>query len=181
MILKFMTSNKKHTTFIVAMVAIVLVVGGLIYHQERIIQEGETTILATRPVDPRDLFRGEYVILRYAIESDDEVDLNASDMRDGTVLYIKLGEDSDGIAQVSEVSKRAPRSFDGLWIAGEITSGRVRFPSIEQFYVPEGSGTPIERLGNDLHVEVVLKDGEARVVNLLDASLEVIDPNAYIE
>ena len=52
---------------------------------------------------------------------------------------------------------------------------------MEQFYVPEGAGRPIERLRSDLHVEIALKDGEARVVQLLDDELNVIDPTTYLE
>lgn len=181
MIPRRMNSYRKHAVFILAVVVIVVVFAGLIYSQERIITTGDTTILATRPVDPRDLFRGEYVILRYEIENDDMVTAVARDMPDGANVYLKLEENSDGIAQVHEVMTSQPDSFDGLWIQGDVTNGRVRFPSIEQFYVPEGSGTPIERMRNDIHVQVTLKDGEARAVHLLDDQLEMIDPATYIE
>jgi len=176
-----MNSHRNHTVFAVAIFSIVLVVGGLIYHQERILKEGQTTILATRPVDPRDLFRGEYVILRYSIENDEKVLAEIDGVEDGSALFIKLSEDEDGIAYVNEAHRTAPKVFEGLWIEGEVDGRRVRFPSLEQFYLPEGTGKQVERLGDNLHVKVILKDGEARVVQLLDKTLNVIDPKSYLE
>lgn len=176
-----MIFSRTHGVFIGAIILFVVVAGGLIGYQELILHQGQTTILATRPVDPRDLFRGEYVILRYAIESDELV-LNAlRDVPDGEVIFITLVEDVRGVAQVEQVHTDRPTTPGGLWIEGEMRNGQVRFPSIEQFYVPEGSGTPIENLRNELHVAVTLHDGQARVIHLLDESLEVIDPALYLE
>jgi uncharacterized membrane-anchored protein len=174
-------NNKKHLLFVGAIISIVLIIGGLIYQQEIILQEGSTTILETRPVDPRDLFRGEYVILRYAIESDVRIQEEAAKLELGDTLFIKLVEDENGVAYVGEVSDQSPDSLEGLWIAGEVNGRRVRFPSLEQFYVPEGAGLSVENFGSDLHVEVVLKGGEARVTGLLDASLNKIDPESFLE
>jgi len=176
-----MINKNKHLRFAGAIISIVLVVGGLIYQQEKILQEGSMTILETRPVDPRDLFRGEYVILRYAIENDEKIQEEVAKLKAGDTLFIKLVEDENGVASVSGVSDRSPDSFEGLWIAGEINGGRVRFPSLEQFYVPEGAGRSIEDFRSDLHVEVVLNKGEARVVGLLDGSLNKIDPESFLE
>lgn len=172
--------NKQHVVFIAAILAIALVVGGLVYKQESILKNGDTVILATRPVDPRDLFRGEYVILRYEIENNESLVAVSRGMQNGASIYALLSVGSGGIAAISEVKESAPESYDDLWIKGEVSNGQARFPSIEQYYVPEGAGRPIEDLRSELHVEVVLKDGAARVVNLLDASLNVIDVTSYL-
>lgn len=173
--------NRKHVGFAVALSAIVLIVGGLIYQQERILRGGVVTILETRPVDPRDLFRGEYVILRYTIESDENIQEVASELQSGDQLYIKLIENEKGVASVAEVRGSSPDSLEGLWIIGEVSGGRVRFPALEQFYVPEGTGRSVENFRGDLHVEIVLREGEARVVGLLDGSLNKINPASFLE
>jgi len=180
-----MTNHKQNIIFGLAIAVLVSALLFSIYQQETILRRGVTTILETRPVDPRDLFRGEYVILRYEIEREKRVLAVANDLPDGTPVYVNLVEDAKRVARVRRVRELAPESFnDGLWIKGEVdkTSWEtiVRFPSIEQFYVPEGSGTPIERLDN-VHVAVTLREGEARVVNLLDGNLNVIDPKSYIK
>jgi uncharacterized membrane-anchored protein len=178
-------NNKKHCAFFGALILIVLVIGGLIYQQEKILQEGDSIILATRPVDPRDLFRGEYLILRYEIENDEKIQtaIARENVKDGEELLIQLSIGENGVASVIAATAvdAINEPLEGLWIVGEVNRSGVRFPSLEQFYVPEGAGLPIERLGNDLHVKVVLRDGEARVTQLLDAELNVIDIESYLE
>lgn len=173
---------KKHGIFIGAILAIIIVLGGFIYTQETILRNGETTILKTRPVDPRDLLRGEYVILNYAISADEKVQKVAAGMPNESSLYIMLVEDENGIGYVSDVSTTRPASSkNALWITGEVSGGRVHLPTLEQYFVPEGAGYPIEKMRDDIHVEVVVKEGHARVKQLLDAQLNPIDPKSLLE
>lgn len=172
--------QQKHVFFL----GIVLMLGvlvGLTMNQERIIRGGTEVVLETRPVDPRDLFRGEHVILRYAIEEDPMVKQFALGLRPGSTIYILLERGPRGVARVYGVGDTPPDpNAAEAWIAGEVGRfGEVRFPSIEQFYVPEGAGGPIEDMRNDLHVKVSLQDGEARIIELLDGSLTPVDPFEY--
>lgn len=183
------SQNKTHVLFVICLIFIFAIIGGLIYQQESILRSGDTVILKTRPVDPRDLLRGEYVILRYEIETDEQVvqyledrqqerDPDIQYARSREVVYLKL-EEVGGIHQVAQISSQMGES--GVWIEGNIQSGRVRFPDLEQYFVPEGAGLPIERLGSGIHVEVVVKDGESRIIRLLDKNLVEIDPRDYLE
>jgi len=178
-----MKNNVTHIVFGVALVLLVGVLGGLIAYQENVLRRGETTILKTRPVDPRDLFRGEYVILRYEIETNELIEEQTQNMQYGSSVFVRLAEDNTGVVTaVTEVSQTPPQAFtDELWLRGEVRSGRVRFPDLEQFYVPEGAGRPIEDFRDKLHVEISLHQGKARIVRLLDESLTEIDPKTYLE
>ena len=40
---------------------------GMVVRQETVLASGRTILLETVPVDPRDLLRGDYVLLRYKI------------------------------------------------------------------------------------------------------------------
>lgn len=173
----------KHKVFFGSLIFLVLVLVGFIFVQERIVSTGTEVILETRPVDPRDLFRGEYVILRYEIENDKLVseEISNNDLTDGNSIYVRLDVNDSQIAFVAEVSKAKPDFSDGLWIRGEIDGRRVRFPDLEQYFVPEGAGTPIERLRSDVYVRVSILNGESRVVGLLDSSLDEIDVYDYRE
>ncbi len=117
--------------------------------------------------------------MQYAIETDEKIITAADDLEDDSDLFIKLSENEDGISNVDEVTEVAPKSMAGLWLIGEVKRGRVRFPSLEKYYVTEGASKSIERLGSDLRVEIALKDGQSIVVHLLDDSLNVIDPKDY--
>jgi uncharacterized membrane-anchored protein len=173
----------KHKVFFGSVIFLVLVLVGFIFVQERIVSTGTQVILETRPVDPRDLFRGEYVILRYKIENDTLVneEISNNDLTDGSSVYVRLAANDNQIASVAEVSMVRPDFSNGLWMRGEVDGRRVRFPDLEQYFVPEGAGTPIERLRNDVYVKVSILDGEARIVGLLDKNLDEIDVYDYRE
>lgn len=158
------------------MAAVVLVLAGMVLYQERILQRGTTVILQTRPVDPRDLFRGEYVTLRYAIERHELLEATVSGQPEGARVHVRLEPDARGVAHVAWAQLQRPDMSGGLWITGEKDGDGARFPSIEQYYVPEGAGQPIERMGRNLNVRVVLHNGSARVVELLDAELQALNP-----
>ena len=169
----------KHRTFIIAVLVFVVVLGGFVFVQERIVQGGAEVILATRPVDPRDLFRGEYVILRYEIEQAEMVQAMIENTPDLDTLYVRLEAGQDGVATVTAVSVAIPDFSSGVWLTGDVERNRVRFPDLEQYFVPEGAGRPIERMRSGLHVQARVLNGNARVVGLLDENLQEIDVYEY--
>jgi uncharacterized membrane-anchored protein len=91
---------------------------------------GEEIKLETKPVDPRDLFRGDYVTLSYEAEEvhvskldngvkDYFLEENASSYRDEPlVVYSVLKENEEGIHEVQKVVTNKPKS--GLYLKGEI-------------------------------------------------------------
>ena len=175
----------KHWPFFAILFFLVGALALLIITQEQVITQGDEIILATRPVDPRDLFRGEYVILRYEIESSEIASKAVEGMGKGEALYVRVESSASGTAEIVETSVRKPDFSNGIWIKGEVTGSSfrssVRFPSIEQFYVPEGAGRPIERMRTGLNVKASVYQGEVRITELLDAELNPINPADYIE
>ena len=172
--------TKKTLGFGLMLVALMAVFSSMIIYQEVILNSGQKVVLKTVPVDPRDLFRGEYVILGYEIEAEIEEKLKNDVYVDGSgKVYAEL-DNSQVPATVTNVTAERPDS--GLFITGEVSYGwngnqNVTFPSLAQYYVPEGRGRPLERLRDgQLMVEVaVSKNGRARIVNLLDAEGELLD------
>lgn len=176
--------NNKHKIFIGSILFIVLVLGGYAFLQERIISTGTEVLLKTRPIDPRDLLRGEYVVLRYEIENDERVreEINRNgNLTDGSPLFVRLTTDSNQLGTIAEVRVQKPDFSNGLWIRGEISRNGIRFPSLEQYFVPEGMGKPIERIRNDVYVKARILNGEARIVGLVDTDLKDIDIYDYQE
>lgn len=161
----------RHYIFAGALVLLLGTMGYQIYYNEHILTVGETTVLETRPVDPRDLLRGEYVILRYAIETDELVVAVAREVVVDGPIFIQLAEDNRGVAYVVSATRDAaavsPRES---WIEGTVEDGRVRLYDIEQYYVPEGTGGDIEQM-RGLYVEIALYNQQPRVVRLLDTNL----------
>jgi uncharacterized membrane-anchored protein len=125
-------------------------------------------LLETRPVDPRDILRGDYITLGYDISFiDEEMLKNAlGDMDEyfdygvrnsGREIFVTLQKDEKGIGTVKSVS--ATRPPDGLYLRGTITDRwrGVRY-GIGVYYVPEGTGWEIERKLMEMDETKILVD-----------------------
>ena len=55
--------------FIIIVLFQVLLLVGIIAYRQYWVATGERVLLGTEPVDPRDIFRGDYVTLNYEISS----------------------------------------------------------------------------------------------------------------
>lgn len=130
----------------------------MILDRARHIATGREIVLPVIPVDPRSLFRGDYVILNYEISRAPVPD--GTPTRDGEVLYVTLEpRTADGKPGWTAVatSRSYPSGVGGDrivlqgWQAGPAwrsTGGipelRVRY-GIESYFVPEGTGRDLEK------------------------------------
>ena len=156
-------------------------VGWLIADRALLLKSGQEVRLAVVPVDPRDLLRGDYVVLSYAISRLDSAALEGDDaFAKGEAIYVTLTRSGD-TWQAAAIAHVRPAS--GIWIKGTVrtvrTGGRdcvgpcktygVDY-NIEKFFVPEGTGRDLEKLrnGDHLAVDVALgPDGRAALKRLL--------------
>jgi uncharacterized membrane-anchored protein len=169
--------NKKKIFLIIGAFWIVLI-GGFIGIKEFTLKTGNEVLLKTVPVDPRDLFRGDYVILRYEISTVDvnAYALNVSDFKVEDKIYATLNIDNDKIGNVSSISKQAPES--GNFIKGTVkraygNSLTVEY-GIESYFVPEGKGREIERNRRKIYTKVAIdKFGNAVIKSLIMDGKEV--------
>jgi uncharacterized membrane-anchored protein len=131
--------------------------------KERTLATGEEVVLQTVPIDPRDLFRGDYVNLSYTISTlEGHLGFAAGDR-----VYVGLAQQGD-IWDAVSASHSPP---DGLYIKGRVTrawrTGLDIEYGIESYFVPEGSGHIIERAG-DVKVRVAVdSSGNAVIKGLL--------------
>jgi uncharacterized membrane-anchored protein len=160
-----------------------------------ILRDGKTVLLKVEPVDPRDLLRGDYVRLGYAISTLDRSLFGATvsddEIASGTPVMVRLAPGEDGLWQA--VSARpaateiepAPGAVDirGRVNASFAAIGSVRIDyGIERFYLPEGEGLAIER---DLGVRpfrmlvAVGADGTAQIKSFLDGDVPLYDEPLY--
>jgi uncharacterized membrane-anchored protein len=122
-------------------IASIIVFAGV---RELMVQTGREYVLETRPVDPRDVFRGDYVVLRYDISS-----LNYCCYQVGETIYVML-EERDGVWR-ADGHEHEPPTDARPFIRGQVSrvtavSGRpieVEY-GIESYFVPEGTGRDIE-------------------------------------
>ena len=149
----------------------------LIVDRALVLARGTEIRLATVPVDPRDLFRGDYVVLSYPISNLRSDQLEATDeFSVGQTIYVSLREDA-GTWKAVAVRHSRPGGVPVL--KGRVTGssdcgGSCRTYGVdynlEKFFVPEAKGREIERLRNDRRVQVdvaVASTGRAALKRLL--------------
>jgi len=135
--------------------------------------QGQEVVLNLRPVDPRDLLRGDYVIINLEI-SRVEKTLPGADqgLKSGETVYVGLDISADGVARPMKIARTRDEA-GALAIAGRIGYGsadQVQIDyDIDAFYLPEGTGREIERLPAKRVQAVVAvhPDGRALPLRLL--------------
>ncbi len=132
---------------------------------------GDTILLHVQPVDPRDLFRGDYVILGYAfsrVPPQAIPGLSANEWQ-GRTVYVTLAPEEDGKHwRASGYSFQRPSG--GKFLRGEIKRwNQIEF-GIESYFVEEGKGRKYELAvrRETLSVEVALdRNGKAVLKRLV--------------
>lgn len=157
--------------------------GSMILGRAGILREGAEIRLAVEPVDPRDLLRGDYVVLGYPISRIDRSLIGGTDGRDlkGRWVYVRLSRDDAGsfspVAAMLDEPSAAERLENEIDLRGIVTSEpgsgeatvQVAY-GIERYYVPEGEGRAIEDAMRQDRFEIVAavdEDGTAQIKALL--------------
>lgn len=170
------TSSKK--LFLITLSVPLLILVSLTVKPLWTLAFGEEITLRTMPIDPKNLFYGDYVDLHYEIE-DVPLDKIADDLRakiDGNLsnrpirVYGILIQEDDGFTLKSLTHKK-PRN--GTYLTGtlqyypfysdyETESLTVDF-NLERFFVPENTGMAFEDLARrgELIAHIKLKNGYA--------------------
>jgi uncharacterized membrane-anchored protein len=150
-----------------------LILGGTVASRALPYLTGETIRLRVQPVDPRDFFRGDYVILGYEFS---RIPLGTipglgSDHGQwkGRTVYLTLVPEADGIHWRQDAF-RLDRPDSGKFLRGTIVGyDRVEY-GIESYYVQEGRGKQYEQAVRQrrLAAEVVVSpDGRAALRRLI--------------
>ncbi len=167
--------KKKQHIFIILGVFSLAIISGFIAFKERIVRTGHEVMLEAKPIDPRDLFRGDYVILNYDI-SDlnlDQLPADTKDFKPGDSIYVALRK----IGRYSVVSSISSRPLvDTLFIKGIVKNrynNRVHIDyGIESYFVPEKKGKEIETSFRTIEVKVAISESGHAVIKELYISGE---------
>ncbi len=163
--------DKKKIFISIAIFWLIAIVG-FIAVKEYTLQTGEEILLKTRPVDPRDLFRGDYVILSYEISrlDLDSLESDTFEFKNNDQVYVTL-EKIEGYGVAKGVFRQ--KQSNNLFVKGKVVSDNDGVVSIEygieSYFVPEGDGKEIERARNgNLDVKVAIdKNGNAGIKSLI--------------
>lgn|GEM_PF-342895 len=129
----------------------VLILVGMIVGKVFVLQTGESVLLKIVPVDPRDLFRGDYVTLSYDLSSiPTYAPPSVRSAPPGTTVYVTLEKGSGSkFARAVAWSTESPGG-SVLRLRGTIGHGRLLY-GIESFFVPEKKGGVVERAARTLN------------------------------
>lgn len=106
----------------------------------------------TQPIDPRDLFRGNYARLGYEFSMIDATELPSEPVvRAGEVVYITLQQTDDRLHEFASASLQKPES-------GIFLRGRVEYSTGEQFSVLYGIEAYFAPFEEALELERELRD-----------------------
>lgn len=134
---------------------------GTIGVQEWKLSQAATVLLETAPVDPRDLLRGDFVILNYKISRLDKslfVPPLTDELNAGTMVYVHLKPVGE-FHEANFASLTPPEPGSGLFVQGHVVNpwrlrlgqGTAQDPvrveyGLERYYVREGTGEPRGKL-----------------------------------
>lgn len=173
------------------------ILGGMLVGHAWPLWTGEVVRMKVQPVDPRDLFRGEFVRLsmpanrlivgeKPAAQTDaggavyvraagswTNADAQASRLPRGSVIYVQLEQGPAGEFQAVSVS-RAPvagaRNLRGRLSSSSSEVLTVDY-GVDAFFMQEGTAKPIEdaiRAGRTVEMDVAIaSSGRARIRNLV--------------
>jgi uncharacterized membrane-anchored protein len=158
----------------------------------RLLSSGREITLPIIPVDPRDLFRGEYVRLGYDIARVPASLLEGPTPRANEPFYVVIEKQADGAWKPVKVSRAFPKesSPDRVVLKGRAafsaspwgapnTVQQVRY-GIESYFVPEGQGKRLEDLAREKRMAALIavdSGGNAAIKGIIiDGKLQYEEP-----
>ena len=151
-----------------------LVLVGMVVHAALPLWTGTEVRVRTVPVDPRSLFRGNYVRLAYAFETLPEDALREEGgARYGEVVHVRLERGDGGEYAYAGVSLDPPS--EGVFLRGRVIGflpehQRVRY-GIEAFFAPKEKALKLEKDLRNGGIAVLMVAGNGR------AALKDVIPN----
>jgi len=192
---------------ILAALIMTALLGQIVAERIAILSSGTEVRLETVPVDPRDIFRGDYVILTYAISRLplDRLSDKPDSFAEGDKVYVSLDEGEDGFWHAISISHEPTDQYTTtVPIQGHITwidalspvatapdAGTDQRPcpdcryaqityGIESYFVPEGEGLVLEEMRDDGQVAILAAVAENGTAAIKGIILDGGDP-VYLE
>ena len=152
---------KQYTRLILGLAVLLGIAGIFIFYLSWPLLTGTTVVLKTQPIDPFDIFRGQYMTINYEISN---VNL-PPETKEGDNVYVTLKEGDDKIYHAEKASLSKPGS--GIFIRGTAKQswrGLAVEYGIEQYFFERNAELP----WRDLEIKAkISSSGRARIVELL--------------
>jgi len=158
-----------------------------------LINNGKEVVLAVAPVDPRSLFRGDYVILNPVIA---RIDTNQAPkgIKNNDDIYVVLQRAPNGTWSHVSLHKVLPQGLakNRIAVRGRVRSHwpdrktgqtrlRLRY-GIEKYFVPEGTGKALEKKVRERQIRAIVavgSDGKTAIKGLEISGKRHLDPSLF--
>ena len=170
--------NKTAIGLIAAVTFQLLVMTGIYVNAAVPLWTGQEIRVATRPVDPRSLFRGNYARLRYDFDRVDSKYFSEQEtLRTGDVIYITLRSGDNSLYELWEATLGKPD--DKLFLRGRVLSARLDADQqvtsyqvnygIDAFFAPKEQALSLEKELRNGGVAILMvgKNGKARIKDIV--------------
>ena len=156
------SGKSEYKRLVITLLALFLIAGTFIIYLSWPLLTGQTIVIATRPVDPFDILRGQYLTINYEISQIPAI----AEAKEGDTVYVSLKEDETGVWRYDSGALVKP-------VEGTFIKGKVKWPSgtsisveygVEQFFFESGARFPTTNMTVELKVSA---GGQARISQLL--------------
>jgi len=148
--------------FAIVLAIQVLILAGMSLGRETTLLADDNDVkLQTIPVDPRDLLRGDFVILRYEISS---LPIQNADI--GDTVYVELIESTGGHWGARSAGISIDPDWDRFIRGTKVGTSRIEY-DIEAYFIPEGRGFEIERATDVDVIASIDNNGRAVIKEVL--------------
>jgi uncharacterized membrane-anchored protein len=166
----------------------------IVYDKDHLLKIGREITMPVQPLDPRDLFRGDYVTLGYDISTLTKAKAPTAKLDGllrGSTAFVTLTPQPGGQWSVSGVSEDFPAQVPAsdVVLKGRVKSAWARADGsektlnvrygIETYFVPEGTGRDLESKVREHKIEAIVAvgaDGTAAIKGLVVDGERHVDP-----
>jgi len=160
----------RNLVLLLTAVVVLVLVNVSIWQRETLITHGRTLLLELAPVDPRSLMQGDYMALRFRITGDAFPPGSGEVKRDGRLV---VAVDARNVGTFRRFGESVQGGDEAL-LRYRVRHGQPKFAT-NAFFFQERQG---EYYRNARYGEFrVSPDGEALLVALRDADLQVLGPS----
>jgi len=165
-----------------------LALGWIVVDRIQLLRKGQEIVLPVEPVDPRSLFRGDYVILSLPVRRiPGSVPGERGNLKRGEALYVTLERNAAGDWAPAAAGREPPKgepSRDRVvlkarmhFVSGTAKDLDVRY-GLESYFVPEGKGKELEKLVGKRQVQVMVavdRNGNSAIKGLVIDGKRIYD------
>jgi uncharacterized membrane-anchored protein len=166
----------------------------IVYDKDHLLKIGREITMPVQPLDPRDVFRGDYVTLGYDISTLTKAKAPTAKLDGllrGSTAFVTLTPQPAGGWSVSGVSEDFPAQVPAsdVVLKGRVKSAWARADGsektlnvrygIETYFVPGGTGRDLESKVRDHKIEAIVAvgaDGQAALKGLVIDGERHVDP-----